>query len=278
MKIISKSILKNLYPKRPAWSHKGTFGKVLIIGGSKKYTGAPALAGMAALRTGADVVTIAAPQRAADIIASFSPNLITYTLGGHTITKIHLNEILREAEDVDSIVIGSGIGRDKQTMDFVLNFLQMTSLPCVIDADALYAFRKNITLLKDNYILTPHSHEFENLFGKTPDNSVVKRMTLAKIFAKKYKPTILLKGNVDVISNGSDNFVNKTGTPYMTVGGTGDVLAGICGALLANGIKPVKAAAAAAYISGAAGDRASKQLGVSLTAVDVINNIYRVMK
>jgi len=278
MKVLSKNILKNLYPKKDPWSYKGTFGKVLVIGGNNKFTGAPALAAMAALRVGADLVTVAAPRRAADIIASFSPNMITLPLNGVCITKFNLKKILEEAKNADSVIIGPGLGRNKQTLDFVLSFLEKVDIPCVIDADALHAFRKNIDLLKERYVLTPHANEFQMLFGKTPDNSVIKRATLTRIFAKKYKPTILLKGHVDVVSNGNDNAVNKTGNPYMTIGGTGDVLAGICGGLLAIGIKPFKAASAAAYISGAAGNKAAKKVGIGLTAVDIINNIYKVLK
>jgi len=273
---VTKTDVRKVYPKRDPWSHKGDFGKVLVIGGSKKYTGAPGLAALTALKAGADLVTVAAPQRAAGIIATFSPDLITYPLSGSYITKIHLKEILGLADDADSIVIGSGIGRNKQTLDLILQLLDDTDLPCVIDADALHAFTKNLELFKENYILTPHSREFQNLFGGKID-SVEERIKFVKYVANKYKPTIILKGHVDVISNGASTKINETGNPHMTVGGTGDVLAGICGALLSTGNDAFSAACAAAYISGAAGDKADKTFGISLTALDVINNIYKVI-
>lgn len=278
MKIVGKQILKNLYPKRQPWSHKGKYGKVLVIGGSRKYTGAPALTAMAALRAGADLVTVVAPERAANVVASFSPNMITLPLRGDYITKFNLKEVLEQAKTADAVVLGPGIGKEKSTFDFILQFLEKTDLPCVIDADALHAFEKNTELFKDRYVLTPHSHEFGLLFGKTPDHSVIKRATLVKIFAKKLKTTILLKGHVDVISNGDDTQINNTGNPFMTVGGTGDSLAGICGALLAMGNKPVVSACGAAYIHGAAGDKAAKEFGVSLSAINIINNIHKVLK
>lgn len=276
--VVVPKILKSIYLKRNQWSHKGNFGRLLIIGGSKRYTGASGLAGMAALRTGTDLVTIAAPQRAADIIASFSPNLITYPLKGDIITRIHLRELLELSQNMDVVVIGSGIGRHKQTLDFVLEFLQKTNLPTVIDADAIHAFYKNTELLKDNYIITPHSKEFESLSGHMPNHQINNRMKMVHDFTRVHKPVILLKGHVDVIANTHEIVVNETGNPYMTVGGTGDVLAGICGAILSMKINPFVSACAAAYINGEAGNIAAKEVGISLTATDVINNIHKVIQ
>ncbi|MBU0530655.1 MAG: NAD(P)H-hydrate dehydratase [Candidatus Aenigmatarchaeota archaeon] len=278
MWIVTKSILKHVYMKRQSWSHKGNHGHVAVIGGSKRYSGAPGLAALSSLRAGADLATVIAPKRAADIVAAFSPDLITYPLTGNFITRAHLREVLEITKNVDAVVIGSGLGRNKQSLDFVLQFLQKTNIPCVIDADAIYAFMKNTELLKENHIITPHAYEFEVLSDHIPDNNIINRTKLVHMFTSKHRTTVLLKGHVDVISNGINIAVNKTGTPYMTVGGTGDVLAGICGALLALGNKPFESACAGAYINGQVGNRLSKEIGPSLTATDLISNIYKVLR
>ena len=139
---VTKKIVRGLYPRRESTAHKGQFGKVLVIGGNEMYSGSPALAALAAIRTGCDLATVAAPQRAADIIAGFGPDLITYPLKGDWLNPWHLKDCLNLAKNATSVVIGGGIGRLPQTMDFVRRFLQKNELPCVIDADALHALPK----------------------------------------------------------------------------------------------------------------------------------------
>ncbi|MCD6590377.1 MAG: NAD(P)H-hydrate dehydratase [Candidatus Aenigmarchaeota archaeon] len=276
---VDSSILSNIYKKRPKWSHKGDFGKLLIIGGSKVYTGAPALAAysaIAALRSGADIAYVIAPRRAADVIASFSPNLIAEPVGGEYFTKGHLKHVLEVSKKFDAISIGSGLGMRKETQDFVLKFLGKVKKPCVIDADAIKALKKR--RLGKNFVLTPHSYEFYAFSGEKPTYDILNRAKMVKKFAKRLDATILLKGAIDIISDGSKVATNKTGNPYMTTGGTGDVLTGVCGGLLAQGVLPFEAACASAYITGKAGDFAAKEKGPGLLATDIIEKIPYVIK
>lgn len=278
---IDSRILKEIYGPRPPWSHKGDFGKLLIIGGSRRYTGAPALCSLAALRAGCDLTRTACPESISGVVASFSPNLIAEPLEGDFIGPDNLNALFRVADGFDAVCIGSGMGRVFATMQAVVEFLRRIDKPCLVDADAIHAVAYH---LKDifpgkgkNIVLTPHAHEFFSLtrVNPRPDRS---RIALVQACARKLGTTILLKGHIDVISDGKNLAVNCTGNPYMTVGGTGDVLSGICGALLARGVTPYKAACAAAYISGSAGDLAAKEKGPGLLATDVIEKIPEMIK
>jgi len=277
--IVRKSILKKVYKKRKSSAHKYDFGHLLIIGGSKMYSGSPALSGLAALaayKTGVDLVTIAAPKRAADIIAGFSPDLITYPLKGSYINKNNLKKLLELKANKSAVVIGNGIERKKETMSTVLNFLKKTEIPCVIDADGIHAVAKNKSVLKKNFVLTPHEREFYVLTGINVKNKSLKeKIKAVKSSAKKLKAIIVLKGNTDIISDGKNIALNKTGNPYMTKGGTGDTLAGILGSLLAQGNSPFIASCAAAYMNGKAGDIAAKKKKQAFMSTDLIESIYR---
>lgn len=268
--------LKMVYKERNEDAHKFHFGHLLVIGGSKKYSGAPALVSLAAYRSGVDLVTTVAPKRAADIIAGFSPDLITVPLKGDCLKKEHLEEI-EKIKNYSAVAIGNGLGRRKETIMAVLKFLKKLERPCVIDADAIHAVTQYKKVLKKDFIITPHLKEFEKLTGKdVVGTGTEKRKKIVKKVASELDTNILLKGNPDVISNGQKTAINKTGNPYMTVGGTGDVLTGICGYLLARGIEPFEAAKTAAYINGKTGDLVAKTKKESLLASDIINNIYRV--
>lgn len=276
---VEGSILKEIYRERPKWSHKGDFGKLLVIGGSKRYTGAPALvaySAIASLRAGADLVLVAAPKRAADIIASFSPNLITEPLEGDFVSMKHSKTLDYLMRKFDAVSIGSGLGIEKETEGFVKKFVGKIKKPCVIDADAIKVLKKK--RLGGNFVLTPHAYEFYHISGEKPKHDIMGRAKVVEKFAKKIGATILLKGAVDIISDGKQTAMNKTGNPYMTTGGTGDVLAGICGGLLAQGISPFKAACASAYITGKAGDLAAKDKGPGLLATDIIEKIPEVIR
>ncbi len=279
MNYVTSSLIKDIYRERPKWSHKGDFGRLLIIGGSKRYTGAPALAAYAAiasLKAGVDLVTVAAPRRAADITAKFSPNLITEPFEGEFFTSKHVKDILKLSKKFDAISIGSGLGMERETQSFVVEFIKRTSKPCVVDADAIKVLKRK--RLGKNFVLTPHDYEFYSMSGEKPRHDLTGRIKMVEKFAGKIHSIILLKGAVDIISNGRETFLNRTGNPYMTTGGTGDVLTGVCGGLLAQGVPPFRAACAAAYITGKAGDFAAKKKGPGLVATDVIESIPKVIK
>lgn len=276
---ITKKILREVYPPRKPEVHKYDFGHLLIIGGSKIYSGSPALAGLAAYRSGVDLVTIAAPQRAADIIAGFAPDLITYPLKGDWLNQKHLPELFDLTENKTALVIGGGLSRQPETLETVKEYLKNLSLSCVIDADAIYALAQEKEIMADkNFIITPHLYEFFVLSGlKIAKEKLAQRIQIVKETAAQLRTTILLKANIDIISDGQRIALNKTGSPLMTVGGTGDTLAGVLGALLARGVDIFKAGCAAAYINGLAGELAGKKLGESLMATDLINEISNIL-
>lgn len=278
--MIDKKILSQVYVKRNKDSHKYQFGSLLVIGGSRRYSGSPALAALAAYRAGVDLVTVAAPERAADIIASFSPNIITHPLQGDYIREEHVDDLIDLAKKSSAVVIGGGIEKHDETLNAVIDFLDRINLTCVVDADAIYAVADNMQSVRmKDFVITPHSREFYVLTNVEPwGMDLKKRMEIVNRIAMHLKTTILLKGPEDIISNGLKHEVNKAGCVEMTVGGTGDTLAGIIGSLLAQGNIPFDAACAGAYINGKAGELAAKKLGVSMLATDIIGNISKVIK
>lgn len=282
MNYISSDILKKVYKPRPENSQKYDFGYVLAVGGSQLYSGSPALCAMAAMRAGADLNLVVAPERAANIIASFSPNLISYSLKGHDLGLKHLPTLFSLTEGAKkvsrgkaAVVIGGGLGRDEETQKTIRKYLPKISIPAVIDADAIWAVSKEKEILKNgNFVLTPHNYEFFVLSGTDVSKfNLQKKIEAVKNFAGEFKTTVLLKGNPDIISDGGEVFLNKTGCAEMAVGGTGDALAGICGCFLSQETDLVSAVCAAAYISGKAGELAKEKFGAGLLATDVIENI-----
>ena len=253
-------------------SHKGDHGKVLVIGGSEQYIGAPALAGLAALRTGVDLVVIAAPEKVAWAVNNYSPDLITYKIKGDFFNYDNLDEITKLAHKFDVFLIGNGIGIEPGTRDFVKEIIQNVNTPKVIDADAFKAL-KGIQI--KNAILTPHKKEFSILTEEKLTDDLKTNAEIVKRHSKKDK-IILLKSNIDIISDGELLQYNKTGNPGMTVGGTGDVLAGICLGLLAQSKDLFNSAYAAAYLSGKVGDLLLRQKGYGFTASDMLNHIAEI--
>ncbi len=250
--------------KRKKRSRKGDNGRVLVIGGSEEYPGAVYLASVAALRMGADLVRIAAPEKVAWTINSLCPDLITIKLKGDFITARH-NDIIREAVDwSDVVLIGNGMGQRKSTADFIRKIIRENrDKKKVIDADAIKAVR-----LQDvnNSILTPHRKEFEILL----DNSGLDE---GNISDRLEDNIILLKGHVDRIISRDRTSINRTGNPGMTVGGTGDVLSGICAGLLCQGRSLFDSARLGARLNGQIGDRLQKKLGFGFIASDFLEEL-----
>ena len=283
---VTKYILRDIYKERPSEVHKYEYGLLLVIGGSKFYSGSPAFNAMAAFKSGVDMVQIIAPKRAADIIASFSPNLATYPLEGDYLTKEHLSFLIEMTESAKivshgktAVVIGGGMGRSKETQEVVREYLSQVSVPVVIDGDAIHAVvEKPEIIFQKPFLITPHSFEFYLLTRKEIKGLLqTGRMELVKAEAKRLGTTILSKGKIDIISNGEEIALNETGSSYMSVGGTGDTLAGISGSLLAQGIDPFTAAQAAAFINGRAGEIAAKIKKESFLATDLIEAIPEVL-
>ncbi|MFH1721279.1 MAG: NAD(P)H-hydrate dehydratase [Candidatus Altiarchaeota archaeon] len=276
-------------PKRTGFEHKGEFGRLLIVGGSKRYWGTPALVGQAALRSGCDLVTIATPKYCADKLTN-DPTLMVYPLGSSEfVSEDDVDKIL--ALPYDALVIGNGLAREKETKKAVDKLIKKADKPIVFDADALHLIDKKD--LKENHILTPHFGEFLALFSeeKKQEDSLggywaqtekepplEDRVGLVKKYSEKIPATIVLKGAVDLIGCKGEVRFNNTGNPSMTVGGTGDVLAGVIGGLLAQNKDTKKSAYAGAFLTGLAGDLAETELGIGLTAKDVIEKIPQAIK
>lgn len=283
---VSKSILRDIYKKRPGDSRKYDYGLLLVIGGSEFYSGSPALSALAAFKAGADMVRIIAPKRAADIIASFSPNLAAYPLDNKWLSKEHLAILISMTESAKvvsrgktAVVIGGGAGRTEETQEVILEFLSQVSVPVVIDADAIHAVGKNPEIISGKpFLITPHTYEFFILTGKEVYKlSDEEKIKMVKEEAARLNTTILLKGKIDIISNGKEVAIVKAGSPLMTKGGMGDTAAGICGALLARRIESFKAAQAGILINDLAGEIACKKFGESVMATDLIEAITKVI-
>lgn len=282
MKEVTKDILKDIYEKRPEGSKKYDFGLLIVIGGSEFYSGSPALSAMAAFKSGVDMVRLIAPKRAADIIASFSPTLAAYPLEGNWLERKHLATLIGMTESAKvvargntAVVIGGGMGRTEETQEAILEFLEQVSVPVVIDADAIHAVGKKPEIISGrDFLITPHTYEFFVLtkreIYKLPDDEKIKAVQEE---AARLQTTILLKGKTDIISDGKEVALNNTGSPYMTKGGCGDTLAGICGALLARNVKPFTAAQAAAYINGKAGEIVAQRIKDGLLPTELIEAI-----
>lgn len=272
-------------PKRVETSHKGQNGRVLIIGGSADYSGAPALAAFASMRSGADMAVVASPASVSGAVRSYSPDVIVKTLSNTVsndfVTLEDVNEILKLSENADSIVVGCGIGMADETGDAFNELMRKVQNPVVIDADALKLIDiDTITESAQNgldVVVTPHGAEFKSLFGLNVPEGLEERMNMVSEVSKNSGAVTVLKGAVDIISNGDKVRLNATGNPGMTVGGTGDVLAGLIGGLMAQGHDAFESAYLGAYINGMAGDMAQERYGFSFTASQVANFIPGVL-
>ena len=268
-------------PKRPKDAIKGGNGKVLTIGGSYHYFGAPYYASSAALLSGADLSFLASPEKVAISAAQNNPGIIPFPLEGDYLNENHISELAEEAKRVDVVAIGPGLGNKEETKEAVIKLINLLKgKPIVIDADALKSIANSDIKLWEEAVLTPHRGEAALLAGRTGDPE-----ELSIEIANKYNATVIVKGPVDVIClpKGKCRY-NKTGHPAMAVGGTGDVLTGIISGFLSRRITLMKNAntlhvvTAAAYISGKAGELAVKEKGENITALDVLNNIQNAIK
>ncbi|MBS3176054.1 NAD(P)H-hydrate dehydratase [Candidatus Woesearchaeota archaeon] len=251
-------------------AHKGDNGRVLIIGGSENYVGCLVFAGLAALRSGVDVVTVAAPERVAWAINCLTPDLITRKFSGKYFTLKHARDIFKLAEKNDVVLIGNGIGRKQQTKNFVkkiISYLNKIKKPFVIDADALSMIRIQDL---ENGILTPHHGEFGVLLknSKLTENN----------FRKFLNNTIIvLKGHIDYVYAKNKKVANKTGHKRMTVAGTGDILAGLCAGFLAQRQTLWESACYATFFSGKLGEHEQKKRPDHYLASDLLTDIKEVV-
>jgi len=265
---------------RPPEVHKGDFGRLLVVGGSEIFSGAPALVAMAALRAGVDLTYIAAPEKTARAISSMSPALITVKLEGKHLNSRNTPIIKQYLETSTAVVIGPGLGLHKETkgaVEEIMKLIEEEKIPLILDADGLKAFAEFKRKVDLPLVLTPHAGEYEILTGRKLPKDLEQRAEKVQKTARKLGATILLKRPVDVISDGKRVKFNFTGNPGMTVGGTGDVLSGIVGTFLAQRADPFEAAVAGAFVNGAAGDFVWSEKGYHMIPTDILEWIPRVI-
>jgi len=265
---------------RPTESHKGDFGRVLIIGGSETFSGAPAFVALAALRTGVDLAYVAAPEKTAYAISSMSPDLITIKLDGKHLSLGNMPALKTYIETSNAIVLGPGLGLHVETREAVkavIEAVESAGKPLLLDADGLKAFAEFKRKLKVPLVLTPHAGEYAILTGRKLSENLKEKASEVQKTAAELGAVILLKGPVDIISDEKRFKLNFTGNPGMTVGGTGDVLSGIVGAFLAQQADPFEAAVAGAFVNGAAGDFVFEEKGYHMVSTDLIRWIPQIL-
>ncbi len=269
------------FRERDSESHKGDNGRLMIIGGSDEFTGAPVLSTRAALRMGVDTVRTVIPESIRDVVAGYSENFLITKVKGKYLTPKSLNQIYELAlRRHETVVMGMGISNKQEVWKFVREFVKKigNKIQLVLDADGLRAFRGHNEILYNTHaILTPHRAELRYLLGEDVPKDKQELVTFLEERAKKLQCTIVLKGKVDIITNGYRTFLNYTGHPGMTVGGTGDVLAGIIASVTCFVKNPLFAAAIGTYIMGRAGERSADRYGNSLLATDIINEIPNIL-
>ena len=276
-KIMDEDAVDALLPRRDRNAHKGNFGRVLILAGSVGFTGAPCLAAEAALRTGAGLIFVGVPEAVYPIVAQKLDEPMVFPLACDGEGKLNtraIPEIVRRLEGCDACLVGPGLGRSPAMLDVVAAVLTHASCPVILDADGINCLEGNIDVLGQAgcpVILTPHDGEFRRLGG---DPSPENRYASAKALSERWGVTVLLKGHRTLTVGGGAVRLNPTGNPGMATGGSGDVLAGVILSLLGQGLRPIDAASAGAWLHGAVGDFCAESLGeYGMTPSDMIANL-----
>jgi NAD(P)H-hydrate epimerase len=271
-------------PQRAADSNKGTFGRVLVVAGSRGMSGAAILCGTAALRGGAGLVYIALPEGILNIVASGNPCYLTVPLpeDEHGLLAAEAEaELLKRAKANDVVAFGPGLGRSQAITRLVSSLIAEPQVPLIIDADGLNALADHADRLRHRpapLILTPHPGEFSRLIRSDIASVQARRQELALQFAADNELILVLKGHGTIVTDGRRVYTNTTGNPGMATGGTGDVLTGLIAALLGQGLEEFAAAQLGVYLHGLAGDLARDDLGeVSMIASDLLDYLPEVL-
>lgn len=273
-KVIQSTAVQKFIPSRKTSSRKGDNGKILVLGGSYLYHGAPILSSIAALRSGADLVYTCVPKINVESTRAYSPNLIVIPLVDVKLTRGSVQKLLGIIPTgLDSATIGMGLGiQDKEALKILVTSLLDRAVMISLDASALIPEILD-SIRGKKVVVTPHAGEFKRLFGEMPPDNVKQRSSIVEKYAKEHDVTILLKGPTDVISDGNNTYLNPKNIAAMTVGGTGDVLSGVVAAMLSKNKNPVQAASAAAFVNGKAGFLAQKKYGLHIVATDLLDFI-----
>ncbi len=277
---LNHELVLSLLPDRNPWGHKGDFGKLLLLCGSRGYTGAAFFAAMGALRSGAGLVFLGVPESIYGIEAVKLNEPVIFPLpdADGRLSADAVPEILSRLPRMDAVLVGPGLGQSEGTLAVVRAVLEKAECPVVVDADGINVLRAHRDLLrgrKSPTILTPHDGEFARLGGIIGED----RMAAAAALADDLGCVVLLKGHETCVTDGVNGYINPTGNPGMAVGGSGDVLAGVITALLGAGLPPLEAAACGAWLHGAAGDRCAAELGqYGMLPTDMLSALPRLMK
>lgn len=277
---LNQDRIRSLLPDRDPWGHKGTFGKVLLLCGSRGYTGAAYLAAMGALRCGAGLVFLGVPESiyAIEAIKLNEPVVFPLPEKDGKLSAAAIPEILDRSSKVDAILIGPGLGQSDGVRLVVKAVLERATCPVVLDADGINVLSGHRDILRGRKgitVVTPHDGEFVRIGGQLFQD----RMAAAAELARELGSIVLLKGHRTCITDGKTGYRNGTGNPGMAVGGSGDVLAGMIAALLGQGLQPLEAAACGAWFHGAAGDLCAAELGqYGMLPTDMLKALPRLMK
>ncbi|MBO4937393.1 MAG: NAD(P)H-hydrate dehydratase [Oscillospiraceae bacterium] len=280
MKELNHEAVLSILPDRDPWAHKGKFGKILLLCGSRGYTGAAALSAMGALRSGAGLVFLGVPECIYTIEAVKLTEAIVFPLpdDGGCLSAEAVPEILERLPKLDAVLLGPGWGQSEGTLAAAKAVLERFDGPVVVDADGINVLSRHKDILRGRTaptILTPHDGEFARLGGVIAED----RIASARALAADLGCTLLLKGHETVITDGERVYLNHTGNPGMAVGGSGDVLAGIIVSLLGQGITPLEAAACGAWLHGAAGDLCAREIGqYGMLPGDMVQALPRLLK
>ena len=278
--------IRQLLLVRPRFSHKGDFGRVLLVCGSVGFTGAAALAARAALRTGAGLITVATPRQVWPIVAAKLDEPMVMPMAEDKAGRLSLQAapaLVQLLAKADACLIGPGLGRSEELDALVAALVGEARCPVVLDADGINAMAGHIDRLREAacpLILTPHDGEFLRLSpgAALPPADFDTRADRAMMLARRLGAVVLLKGYRTAITDGTRLYRNETGNPGMATGGSGDVLAGMLVSLLGQGLAPLEAAAAAAWLHGAAGDRCAAERGeYGMTPSDLIDAASRLL-
>ncbi len=280
IRILSREAVLDLLPDRDPWGHKGSFGKVLLLCGSRGYTGAAYLAAMGALRSGAGLVFLGVPESIYEIEAVKLNEAIVFPLPDRDgkLSAAAIPEVLQRLKDMDAVCVGCGLGQSDETGDVVKAVLENARCPVLLDADGINVLARHKDIVRGRTyptVLTPHDGEFARIAGPAGQN----RMESAAALARDLGGILLLKGHRTCITDGISGYINHTGNPGMATGGSGDVLSGILVSLLGQGIPALAAAACAAWLHGAAGDVCAEKLGqYGMLPTDMLRELPRLMK
>ncbi|MBL8827729.1 MAG: NAD(P)H-hydrate dehydratase [Planctomycetaceae bacterium] len=266
-------------PPRRHDSHKGDYGRALLIGGSRGMSGAIALAGMATLRSGAGLVTLAVPDACCDTVAGFEASYMTVPLADDRhgrLSHAALVKLRRLVASVTVVALGPGLGQSVDVRRVVHELYRTVTAPLIVDADGLNALARRRELLPTHAgprIFTPHPTEFRRLIGVEQSLPREQLEQTAIEFARQNQVVVVLKGHRSLITDGRSHTHNPTGNPAMATGGSGDVLTGVITALVSQGMSPYDAAVLGCYAHGCAGDRAASGGRHAIVARDLLNEL-----